>query len=135
MSINNWTFSGRLGRDAETRYATSGKEITSAAVAVDIGWGDNKRTLWVECVMFGERYAKIAQYLIKGGKVTVSGQCDLNQYTAKDGTEKASLKCIVQDIDFSNGQQGQQSAPRQEQRQSKPPSRREEFDSDEIPFN
>ncbi len=114
MSINNWTFSGRIGRDAESRYSQSGKEIVSAAVAVDQGWGDNKKTMWVDAVMFGERFGKIAQYLTKGTKVTIIGEAGLNKYTAKDGSEKSSIQCIVRDIDFSSGQQQSQQSQRQQ---------------------
>lgn len=140
MSINTWAFSGRLGRDAETRYSQSGKEVVSTAVAVDQGWGENKKTLWVDAVMFGERFGKITQYLTKGAKVTVTGEAGLNQYTAKDGSEKSSIQCIVRDIDFggdkAGGGQGNDNQQRSSQnsRQSKPSNNDYFDDSDPIPF-
>ena len=37
--LNNYNATGRLGADAEVRYATSGTAIWSARVAVGYGYG------------------------------------------------------------------------------------------------
>jgi len=93
--VNTGTFAGHLGRDAETRQTGSGS-VTNFSVAVQVGWGENKRTLWVGCAMWGERGEKVAQYLTKGTPVTVSGDIDLRQFDKKDGTAGAEITCNVQ---------------------------------------
>lgn len=62
---------GRLGKDAEIRDA-GGKKVLSFSVAVEDGYGDNKKTLWVDCSKWGEKTA-IAEYLTKGTQVWVAG--------------------------------------------------------------
>ena len=57
---------GVLGKDAEVRTTTKSKVI-NFSVAVTKGYGENKKTLWVECSKFAEN-TKIADYLKKGAK-------------------------------------------------------------------
>ena len=45
--LNSYSFTGRLGADAEGKYTQSGTAIWSARVAVGYGYGDNKGTYWV----------------------------------------------------------------------------------------
>ena len=42
MSINVFTFVGRLGQDAELRYTQGGKAVASFSCAVNVGFGENK---------------------------------------------------------------------------------------------
>ena len=44
--MNVWTFSGRVGADAELRTTQSGEKVLSFRVANDIGFGDRKTTQW-----------------------------------------------------------------------------------------
>jgi single-strand DNA-binding protein len=48
--------------------------------------------------MFGERGEKLAQYLLKGTQVAVSGEISLNEFTNKAGENKASIECVVSNI-------------------------------------
>ena len=74
MSINSMIFTGNVGKDMEVRNTPNGKAIGSFSVAVSQGWGDNKKTSWVNCKMFNERAEKLAPYVLKGTPVTVQGQ-------------------------------------------------------------
>jgi single-strand DNA-binding protein len=141
MSINVFTFSGRLGRDAETRHTAGGKSVTGFPVAVDVGYGDNKHPLWVDCAMWAERGEKLAPYLLKGSVVTVTGEADLNIYKAGDGAERTKLVCRVNDVQLPPRASGE-SAPAQHQERAPEPSRDASygdrasggFQDDEIPF-
>lgn len=62
----------RLGRDAELKTTTSGKAVCEFTGAYDIGYGDNKHPQWVKCSLWGDRGAKVAQYLTKGSQVVVT---------------------------------------------------------------
>ncbi len=137
MSVNVFTFSGRIGRDATLRHTGKGTPVLSFPVAVDIGWGESKKTLWVDCTGFGERWEKLADYLPKGGVVTVTGEADLNTYTSNDG-EKTKLVCVMRDLQLP--QKGQASSQPRQQQEPPPPRRsappiNQGFDDDEIPFS
>jgi single-strand DNA-binding protein len=91
---------GRAGRDAEQRFTPAGKAVTQFSVAVDIGWGDNKKTQWYEVVCWDKLAEVAAQYVKKGSKVLCDGVAELNEYTGKDGTPKASLRLTAREIKF-----------------------------------
>ena len=44
MSLNVCTFTGRLGRDAEQKYLSTGTAVLEFSIAVDTGFGDKKRS-------------------------------------------------------------------------------------------
>jgi single-strand DNA-binding protein len=93
--MNQLNFVGNIGNDAEVRYTADQKPITSWSVALRSGYGKSEKTNWVRCTMFGERGVKLAEYLKKGTQVAVSGEVSLNEYTNKQGENKASLECNV----------------------------------------
>lgn len=98
-----------LGRDAETRTTTNGNKITTLACAYDVGYGDNKKTQWIEANWWGDRGEKMAQHLLKGTKILLtSDDLELEQFTRTDNTPGAKLKCKVVDIEFAEGKNQQQ---------------------------
>ena len=76
------TIAGNVGKDAEVRNAGD-KRVTGWTVAVDDGWGDKKTTLWFDCNWWGGRGEKVAQYIRKGGKITVSGELSKREHDGK----------------------------------------------------
>lgn len=143
--MNNCTFTGNLGKDAVTRYTQGGKSVTGFSLAVKTGWGDNEKTLWIDCSLWGERGEKLAQYLTKGTKACVSGEASL--FEADNG--KTYLKLNVRDIDLMGRAEGRSEASeRQESHQPKHSQNRntayasqaqydaqgEAFADDDIPF-
>lgn len=96
--MNNLNFTGNIGNDAEVRYTPDQKAITSWSVALRSGFGKSEKTNWVRCTMFGERGIKLSEYLKKGTQVAVSGELSLNEYTNKQGENKASLECNVSNL-------------------------------------
>lgn len=95
--MNNWSFTGNLGRDAETKYVGE-SSVTEFSVAVKSGYGDKATTTWAKCAMWGDRGEKVAQYLTKGQAVGIVGELTLREYTKKDGGNGASLEVRVSDM-------------------------------------
>ena len=91
------TVTGRIGGDAETR--TAGKsDVTNFNCAVDQGWGDNKTTNWFRVAIWGDRGGKLAPYIVKGQKVTVTGELVIGEYNGKPQYEirAADVDCFMQ---------------------------------------
>ncbi|MBK8759295.1 MAG: single-stranded DNA-binding protein [Sulfuritalea sp.] len=59
MSLNVWTFTGRLGRDAEQKYLPNGTAVTEFSVAVDVGGlpATRRTTRW-RCACFWRPWRK-----------------------------------------------------------------------------
>lgn len=151
--MNNATFAGRLGRDAETRETQSGHKVTGFSLAVDeyAGQGE-RRTLWIDCSMWGERGAKLAEFLAKGTPVAVSGQVGVRTYEAQ-GETRAAITLNVRDVTLLGSKQDGERTDRQApQRREASPQRQEysqaprrqaapaqqppvdDFADDDIPF-
>ena len=113
--MNKLIISGRLTRDAEARFIPSGTAVLSFSVANNTGFGDNQKTHYFDCSIFGKRAeGKLKDYMLKGQQVVVEGEISLNQYQKKDGTGGASLNVFVNNVELmgSNRQAGgQPSAP------------------------
>ena len=118
--MSNFKDIGRIGRDSEVRQTNNGTSVANFPVAVDVGYGDNKTTLWLDCSMFGKRAeGGLMQYLVKGAQVMVEGDINLRQYTKGDGTGGAAVTLNIQDLKLVGGQpQGQQQPAQQQQRQA-----------------
>ena len=85
---------GNLGKDAVLNNV-NGKNVINFNVAhtekyKDAQGNQKDKTIWIDCSYWTERTA-IAPYLKKGTSVYLEGQPDVRSYTAKDGTNGASL--------------------------------------------
>lgn len=112
--MNNWNFTGNLGRDCEVAVSKAGKTFCNFPVAVSSGYGDNKKTTWVKCIIVGQRAeGQLPQYLLKGQKVAISGENCLETWTKQDGTQGATLTVFVNTLDLI-GEKAQPHAPQQQ---------------------
>jgi single-strand DNA-binding protein len=96
--MNNLSATGNIGSDAEVRHTASGAVITSWSFALSSGYGDKRKTTWLRCNLFGDRGEKLAPMLLKGTQVAVNGEISLNEYVAKDGTNKSSIELNVSNV-------------------------------------
>jgi single-strand DNA-binding protein len=134
--MNYAILTGNLGRDPEMRQH-NGDNVLSFPIGVQTGTKDNQTTMWVQCSIWGKRAVSLQPYLFKGSRVQVGGPIRLEDYAAKDGTQKQALRLAVDQIDLPPRPAEGQQQPRQEQQQ-KPPQQRPSsgFDDmdDDIPF-
>lgn len=77
------SIAGNIGKDAVTRSTQSGDKVTGWTVAVEERNGQDKRTIWFDCTMWGKRGEALAQYLTKGGKVAVSGELSTREHEGR----------------------------------------------------
>lgn len=86
--MNNCTFIGNVGKDAELKTFDSGKQVINFSIAVSEGKGEHKKTTWIECAKFGEKTG-ILPYLKKGTQVAVTGNISLRTW---DGGAAIALR-------------------------------------------
>lgn len=97
-------FSGKLGRDSELRFTSTGKARLTFSVAVNeyAGKGDNGRTkfdtTWVNMVLWGARAETAKDMLTKGVEVRVVCQYSNRSYE-KDGAKQYVHEFRVLDFD------------------------------------
>lgn len=83
--LNNFAFTGRCTQDATIRDLASGKKVLSVNVAINTGYGDYKKTLFIKVQMWGERGEKIVDYLKKGQVIAGQGEMSRSEWTNKEG--------------------------------------------------
>ena len=130
--MNVFNFTGNLGGDAEVRHTPNGKAICSFSVAVASGYGENKKTTWARCALFGKRAeGNLPQHLVKGQQVAISGELTLDEWQDKQGVTQKALKVVVNTLDLIGQKPAQQS-----HESTPPPQQAQGFDdfSDEVPF-
>ena len=104
--MNIWTFSGRVGADAELRTTQNNEKVLNFRVANDIGFGDRRTTQWVDCSYWGKRAEAVSSYVRKGDKITVSGEVKLEDFNRRDGTPGSKLAVRVNDLDLASRADG-----------------------------
>ena len=122
-------FSGRIGKDAETRVTQSGERVTSFSVGCNVG---KDKTMWVDCAIWGDRGDKLAPYLLKGTPVGVNGRPAVRAYL-KNGEAFAVQQCVVNHVDLLGSKGERQDSGGNQQTGSGQAPRNDDLD-DEIPF-
>lgn len=124
---------GRTGKPAELRRTQNGDPVLSFSVAVDDGFGQNKRTMWFDCSVWGKRGETLKDMLPKGKEVTVSGDLSTREH---DG--KTYLTVRVNELTLQGGKQDGDREQRSERQQSygeaSGGSYSRDLDDDELPF-
>lgn len=136
--MNVFTAIGRVGRDAQTRFTQAGKAVTGWSLAVDKGWGDNKTTTWFDCSLWGDRGEKLADKILKGDRLGVTGEIGTREHDGKtyvtlDVREVTLLSAKPQEGNTSSsGARG--GAPKRERPQRATSVPADDFADDDIPF-
>jgi len=107
--LNKVILVGRLTRDPEVRYTQTGKAVASFSVAVDHGFGDNKRADFIPIVVWDKLAEVCGNNLTKGRRVLVEGRLQISQYE-KDGQKRRSAEVVAQSIEFLDTKATQASA-------------------------
>jgi len=121
------SIAGNIGKDAVTRSTQSGDKVTGWTVAVEERNGQEKRTIWFDCTLWGKRGESVAQYLTKGGKVAVSGELSTREHEGR-----TYLTINASQVTLLGGKSERQDDSRQE-RQQDSGTARADLD-DDIPF-
>ncbi len=109
---------GRLGQDATVTQMQNGKTVTKFSMAYEIGFGNNKKSQWIYCSMWGERGVSVSQFLKKGTKILLTAT-DLEVFVSTQGN--ASLQCKATDIELLGRPQSQQQPQQPQQPQEYQP--------------
>jgi single-strand DNA-binding protein len=108
MSVNKVILIGRLGKDPETRYMTSGEAVTNCTLATSENWKDKsgekqEKTEWHNLVFY-RRLAEIAgEYLKKGSQIYVEGKLQTRKWQDKDGKDRYTTEIVVNEMTMLGG--------------------------------
>lgn len=94
-------FLARLGADAEVKTAQNGNQFVSLRVAKNYYDGE-KRTVWINATLFGERAVKMKEHLKKGTAVMLYGDIKPTIGKTKAGEDTIFFDMAADRFDFPN---------------------------------
>ena len=104
--MNKVILLGNLVKDLEVTVTKNDKLVGKSTLAVNEGYGDNKKTTFVNLTVFGERCDKLQQYLLKGTGVLIEGKLDINNVQDKDGNWSTYVTVIVNELQITKFVEG-----------------------------
>jgi single-strand DNA-binding protein len=107
--INKVILVGRLGRDPETRYTSTGQAVCNFTMATDESFKSRsgerqQRTEWHRIVLWGKLAEIAQQYLKKGQLVYIEGRLQTRQWDDKrDGSKKTTTEIVANSMKMLGG--------------------------------
>ncbi|MBE5802569.1 MAG: single-stranded DNA-binding protein [Clostridiales bacterium] len=102
--MNKLTIIGNLTRDPESRTTASGSTVCSFSVAVNRRRSSQNSNQpeadFFRVSAWNQLGENCQRYLAKGRKVAVVGRVSVSTYQANDGTTRASLDVMAEDVEF-----------------------------------
>lgn len=109
--MNTVSLIGRLTKDPEVRYTSSGNPICIAAYTLAVDRPHTRdKTDFISCKALGKSGEFAEKYLHKGMKIAVNGRIETGSYQNKEGKTVYTTDVIVDDHEFVESKAAEASA-------------------------
>ena len=98
--INKAILMGRLTRDPELRHTNSGTAVCSFSVAIDNGYGENRRTDFINCVAWSKTAEFVTNYFSKGKMIIVEGRIQSRSWDDPNGGKRYATEVVAENVSF-----------------------------------
>ena len=101
--MNKIILLGRLTRDPEVRYTSTGKVVCQFTLAVDRPFANQegqREADFIPVVIWGKQGETCGNYLTKGQRVLVEGRLQIRSYDGKDGNKRWVTEVIADRFEF-----------------------------------
>jgi len=108
--LNNVVLIGRLTKDPELRYTTTGIPVATFRLAVDKGLSREKKQEmeakgqptadFISIVVYGKQAENCANYLAKGRLAAIQGRIQSRTYNAMDGSRRYVTEVVANRVEF-----------------------------------
>jgi single-strand DNA-binding protein len=143
--MNSVNIIGRVGGDIELRYTPSGKAVAQLTLAVDDGWGENKKTAWIGVTIWGATAELANKAVRKGDRLGIAGRLSQEEWDDKETGKKqrkTKVTCESMDLlepkrdDTGQGQPREQMPPGRRMPPGMPPAppAQPTHEEEDIPF-
>lgn len=96
--MNNVVIVGRLTKDPELRYLTSGTAVATFTMAIDRDYKNKDGSITTDFIpveIMGKPAEFVANYITKGRLVGVQGSIRVDRYETPDGEKELSQRLLV----------------------------------------
>jgi len=103
--LNRVILAGRLTRDPEVRYTSSGSAVTDLGLAVSDNYRNKageliEQTCFVEVVVWGRQAETCGEYLSKGSPALIEGRLQFDQWENQQGEKRSKLRVKADRVQF-----------------------------------
>lgn len=92
---------GRLGQEPKMQYTPSGTALTHLNVAVNMGFGDKRETLWVSLSSFGAMAELLNEKLSKGNRIVFTAELTgVHTYEKRDNSTGVQWNAKIVSFEF-----------------------------------
>lgn len=101
--MNTITLLGRLTKNPEARYTSTGKAVTLFTLAVNRPYtnSDGQREAdFINCQAWGKTAEVIGNHVSKGDRLLAEGRLQIRSYTDKEGVKRYVTEVVVNRVEF-----------------------------------
>lgn len=112
--LNEIIIMGRLTRDPELRYTTSGTPVASFTLAVDRDFKDKdgeRGTDFIDCVAWRQTGEFVSKYFAKGRMAVVRGRLQGRDWTDKEGHKRRAFEVVAENVYFGDSKKENAGTP------------------------
>lgn len=95
--MNSVNIIGYLTKDPELRQTKNGKSFCKFIIAVNSGFGENKKTFFVNCIIWNNGAEALCKNGRKGFRVAISGHIETSTYKREEET-RYHVRIVVDNI-------------------------------------
>lgn len=114
--INNVVLTGRLTKDVDLRYTSSGTAIGSFSIAVDRQFKNQqgeKETDFINCVIWRKAAENFANFTRKGSLVGIQGRIQTRNYENQQGQRVYVTEVVVENFTLLESRSVTEQRPRE----------------------
>lgn len=101
--VNKVILQGRLTKEPEMRYTTTGTAVVKATLAVDRSYvkqGEERKADFIRVTAFGKTAEFFGKYFNKGSMTLVVGRIQTDSYDGDDGKKVYTTDVIIDEVSF-----------------------------------
>ena len=100
--MNTITLLGRLTKNPEARYTSTGKAVTLFTLAVNrYTNSDGQREAdFINCQAWEKTAEVVGNHVSKGDRLLVEGRLQIRSYTDKEGVKRYATEVVVNSVEF-----------------------------------
>lgn len=132
--MNKVNLLGRLVKEPELRYTTSGTAVVSFTLAVDRRFqkqGEERQADFINCIVWNKTAEFVANYFTKGQMMALSGRIETRTWEDNEGHKRYATEVIAEEVYFAESKKTESAAPKAP---AQPKADFNEFDDEDCPF-
>lgn len=106
MDLNKVILICRLTRDAECKMVGE-INIANFSIAYSTGFGDKKKSNYIDCVAFGKTADVVSKYTKKGSQIAIEGSLEQDSWEGQDGKKNYKTKVRISSLQLLGSRDGQ----------------------------